>query len=221
MKKVYGIGVGPGDSDYITLKGYKLIRSADVIFIPNSGEKSFAGEITKEFIEDKKTVYIKFLMGKDNSKRYKEAAKIIDSYLGDGCMGVFLTIGDPMVYSTFSYIMTELEILNIYVESVPGISSFNAAANRIKMPLASKGQKFYLTDGDIDIDILKHSDTICILKTSRNKEMILNILERYGFAYTYVKRCSCLNERIMNKADDILKDDDYMSLILGRRVKND
>ena len=220
MKRIYGIGVGPGDSDYITLRGYKLIRGADVVFLPSNGGKSLAGEIAEKFIDDKKRVYIEFPMGKDNSKRYKEAADTVDDHLKDGGEGVFLTLGDPMVYSTFSYIMTELEKIGINVESIPGISSFNAAANRIKMPLASKGQKFYLTDGDVDEDILKYFDTVCILKTSRNKEKVLDMLERYGFAYTYIKRCGFLNERIMNKADDILEDDDYMSLILGRR-KND
>lgn len=220
MKKIYGIGVGPGGSEYITLKGYRIIKNADIVFLPSNKGKSIAGEIAKDFIKDKKTVYIEFPMGKDNSKRYREAANIIDKHLEDKGEGVFLTLGDPMVYSTFSYIMKELEKIGINVESIPGISSFNAAANRIRIPLTLKGQKFYLTDGDIDEDILKHSDTVCILKTSKNKEKILDMLERYGFAYTYIKRCGFLNERIMNKADDILKDDDYMSLILGRR-KND
>lgn len=221
MKKVYGIGVGPGDSDYITLKGYNLIRNAKVVFLPGSSGQSLAGEIAKDFIKDKKIVDIEFPMGKDNRKRYEEAANIIDNNLKDGEEGVFLTLGDPMVYSTFLYIMAELHKLDISTESIPGISSFTAAANRIKMPLTLKGEKFYLTDGDIDEEILKYSDTVCILKTSGDKNKILEVLEKCGFIYSYIRRCGCLNEKILYKKDDILKDDDYMSLILGRRRKDD
>lgn len=221
MKKLYGIGLGPGDSEYITLKGYRLIRNADIVFIPNSGKKNIAGEIAGDFIRDKKVMEIEFPMGKCGMERYIEAAKIIDDNLKDGAVGVYLTLGDPMVYSTFLYLMTELEKIGINVESVPGVSSINAAANRIRMPLTLKGESFYITDGSIDENILKSADTICILKTAGDKHKIMDILESHGFMYAYIRRCGCRDEKILYKRDEILKDDEYMSLILGRREKQD
>lgn len=221
MKKIYGIGVGPGGTDLITLRGYKLIRDADVVFLPRHKGKSMAGQITRKFIWDKKTVYIDFPMKKTSSKIYKEAARIIDSNLPDGSVGVFLTIGDPMIYSTFSYALAELEALDIETESVPGIPSFSAAANRANMPVTLRGQEFYLTDGEIDEKVLERCDSVCILKTSGNKEDILNLLENSGFTYMYISRCGWPDQRILYKREEILKSHEYMSLIFGRRVKND
>jgi len=217
LKKIYGIGVGPGDGEYMTLKGYNLIKKADVVFIPKSSGRSFAGSIAGVYVRDKKVVEVDFPMGEENMKKYAKAAQRVDDELKDGESGVFLTLGDPMVYSTYSYLMVELEKIGIQAESVPGVTSFCAAANRTKMPIALKGESFYLCDGDIDEDVLKSSDTVCVLKTYKNKETILSTLEKHGFEYVYVKRCTCEDERVLYEKDEILRDTDYMSLVLGRR----
>lgn len=220
MKKLYGVGVGPGDAELITLKGYNLIKKADVIFIPMSRGESTAGSIAKEYIDGKRVLKLEFTMGEDNKKRYVEAADIINTELKDGETGVFLTIGDPMVYSTFVYLVKELFNNNIEVESIPGITSFGAAANRTMLPISLKDDKFYLCDGKIDEEIIKKSDSICILKTYKNKTEILDILERNNFKYVYVKRCGYVEEKIIYEKEEILNEKDYMSLILGRRVSN-
>ncbi|NLX91092.1 MAG: precorrin-2 C(20)-methyltransferase [Firmicutes bacterium] len=217
MKKIYGIGAGPGDGEYITLKGYKLIRKADMVFIPSSGGKSFAGNIAKDYISDKQVVELDFAMDGNEKGKYAAIARLIDDKLKSGQTGVFLTLGDPMVYSTFCYFMEELVKLGIQVETVPGVTSFCAAANRAKVPVALKGESFYLCDGDIDEEILKAADSVCILKTYKNKASILNALEKHGFEYVYVKRCTCDEEKVLYERDEILKDTDYMSLIMGRR----
>jgi len=183
LKKIYGIGVGPGDKELITIKGYKLIRSCNIVFIPESGGESFAGRIAWDYIQDKNVVKIEFPMGEDNADRYLRAAEIIDKEIEDGEFGVFLTLGDPMIYSTFLYLMMELEKKDIDVESVPGITSFCACANRIKMPLSLKGEKFYLCDGDIDEEMLRSAGTVCILKTYKNKEDVLNHIEKIIYFY--------------------------------------
>lgn len=219
MKKIFGIGVGPGDKEYITLKGYNLIRRADVVFIPMSCKESTAGHIAEDYIKDKRVLEIHFPMGEDNVERYKEAAAFIDGEVKNDEIGVFLTLGDPMVYSTFLYLMFELEKRNIYIESIPGVTSFGASFNRVKMPLTLKGDRFYLCDGEIDKNSLKFCDSICILKTYKNKDKIISMLEEEGFDYVYVKRCTCTDEKIIYDKSEILKDNDYMSLMLGRRKK--
>ncbi len=217
MKRVHGIGVGPGNGEYITVKGYKLIREADVVFIPKSSTESFAGKIAKDYLEGKKVIQLDFPMDGSGREKYARAATVIDNELKEGESGVFLTLGDPMVYSTFCYLMEELTKLGIMVETVPGVTSFLAAANRVKMPIALKGESFYLCDGELDEKILKSADTVCILKTYKNKEKILDILEKHGFEYVYVKRCTCEDEQLLAARDEIIKDTDYMSLIIGRR----
>lgn len=100
MKKFYGIGVGPGDGELITVKGARLIEEADCIFVPRSRGKNTSKEIASDYIKDQVVVELDFPMGEDNSERYRESAAIVNEKIGNGEIGVFLTLGDPMTYST-------------------------------------------------------------------------------------------------------------------------
>lgn len=219
MKKIFGIGVGPGDRELITLKAYRLIRECDYVFVPKSKGESLARSIAEDYLKDKSIIELDFPMGEDNSKGYIDGALKIDNILCKAGFGVFITLGDPMTYSTYIYLMFELQKLNIAVETIPGITSFNAAFSRLNIPLTLRGESFYLCDGNIDEEILKRVNSICILKTIKNKEKLLDILDNNGFSYAYVRRCTREEERILYKKDEILGDNDYMSLILARRKK--
>jgi precorrin-2/cobalt-factor-2 C20-methyltransferase len=221
MKKLYGIGIGPGDMELLTLKAYNLIKSCDYVFIPESKGDSLAGKITSEYIKDKKVIELSFPMGEDNQERYVQAAQIINEALKDDEVGTFLTLGDPMTYSTYAYLMNELIILNVVTETIPGITSYNAAAALLGLPITLKDESFYLVDGNIDEEILKRIDSICILKVSKNKQEIIDKLERHGFDYTYVKRCTQENQAVIYDKETMLADKDYMSLIFARRIQND
>lgn len=221
MKRLFGVGTGPGDVENLTLKAVRVINEADVIFAPNNKGKNMALDTVKAFIRDKKVIYIDFPMGQVEREGYKCAAEIIEKgILKNGC-GVFLTIGDPMVYSTFIYIMEEIEKMGVEVEIVPGITSFTAGAAASKIPLTVKGDRFLLCDEMVDEDELKCCDSICILKTSKGKEEILNTLEKNNFAYSYIKRCTLPGEVILTDREDILADSDYISFIFGRRKSDD
>lgn len=220
MKKVYGIGIGPGDKELITLKAHRLINECDYVFIPESKGQSMAGKIAEEYLENKRVVELEFPMGEDNLEKYKLAAEKIDNTMADGEIGVFLTLGDPMTYSTFIYLMNNLQKYNIETEIIPGITSYNASLSVLKIPAALKGDSFYLCDGDIDELVLSRIDTICILKVNKNKEKIIEKLEKQNFDYVYVRRCTSCEEKILFNKAEILEDDDYMSLIIGRRKNN-
>lgn len=216
MKKLYGIGTGPGDKDLLTLKAVKTIQEASVIFAPNNKGKNFALDTAEDYLHNKKVVLIDFPMGNVEKKDYIKAAEIIYNEIPEGEYGAFLTIGDPMVYSTFIYIVEELENKKIDVEIVSGIPSFVASAARTKTPLTVKGDTFILCD-DFKEELLNYADSICILKTLKNKENILNALENNDFKYKYIKRCTWNNEKILLDKEEIIKDSDYISLILGKR----
>lgn len=217
MKRIYGVGIGPGDSELITLKAYRIIRTCDCIFIPESKGKSMAGTISHEYIKDKQVVELSFPMKEDNQLSYRHAAQKMNEVLKDDGVGVFLTLGDPMTYSTFIYLARELADIKIAVETVPGITSFNAAASVLGLPIAMRDESFYLADGNVDDEILKRVDTVCILKVNKNKEDIIGKLEQYGFDYAYVKRCTQQTQKVMYDKQEMLKDNDYMSLIFARR----
>ncbi|MBU3129726.1 precorrin-2 C(20)-methyltransferase [Clostridium tagluense] len=217
MRKIYGIGVGPGDKELITLKGYNLIRSCDYVFLPSSKGNSLAGKIVSDYIVDKKVIEIEFPMGEDNEERYINAAIKIDEILGEGQVGVFLTLGDPMTYSTYLYLMFQLKKMDLNVETIPGITSFNAVASRLSLPLTLRDESFYLADGTLDEEVLKRVDTVCVLKIIKNKLDIMDKLTKYGFEYVCVKRCTQENETLIYEKSEILEDNDYMSLIYARR----
>lgn len=217
MKTLYGVGLGPGDPELLTIKAQRLIKESDYVFIPQSKGESLAAEIAKSYISCKKVIELEFPMGENNSTRYKEAAKKIAATLKENQNGVFLTLGDPFIYSTYIYLMKELNKLEIKTVTIPGITSFTSAASLLGRPLTLKGESFYLCDGDIDEEILKRVDSVAILKVSRRLEEIIQKLEDYGFEYAYIKRCTQENQRVLFKKEDIFLDRDYMSLIIGRR----
>lgn len=216
MKKLYGIGTGPGDKELLTLKAVRKIREADIIFAPNNRGQNMAVNTVREYIEDKEIVFIDFPMGNVTEETYKNAAKTIFSKIPLGKTGAFLTIGDPMVYSTFSYIMEELEDEDIDIQVISGIPSFIAAAASMKVPLTTKGDDFILCD-ELDEEKIKDLKSVAILKTLRNKEETLDILEKNNFNYKYIKRVSFDEEKIIEDKEKIIEDRDYISLILAKK----
>lgn len=216
MKKLYGIGTGPGAADLLTLRAVNVIKDAKVIFAPNNKGKNMALDTVEEYIGDKKVVLIDFPMGSVEAEDYINAANIIYEEISEGDYGAFLTIGDSMIYSTFIYIMDLLNQRDIEIEVVPGIPSFVAAAAASKVPLTVKGDNFLLID-EFDNSLLDKADSFALLKTLGAKEDTLDELERNDFSYKYVKRVSLENEEILENKEEIIQDRDYISLILGRR----
>jgi len=221
MKKLYGVGTGPGDKELLTLKAVRVIRDAEVIFAPNNRGKNMALDTAKDYIGNKRIVLIDFHMGEVDRTDYKTASEIIKNEISNGEHGVFLTIGDPMIYSTFIFIMKELEGSDVEVEIVPGIPSFVAGAGISKTPIGVKGEKFLLCDEEPEAELLKSVDCVCILKAFKDKKKIIDIFDDEGFAYNYIKRCTLENEKVLTDKEKILKERDYMSFMMGRRIKND
>lgn len=216
MKKFYGVGVGPGDPELLTIKAVRAIEDSRYIFVPKSKGFSLAARIAEEYISGKEVIELEFPMGKDNRERYKQAADLVDEKLGD-CTGAFLTLGDPMTYSTYVYLLDELRGKDMELETIPGISSFAAAASRLNQPLSVKDEALYICDGELDEEILDRFGTVCILKVNRDKEKTIDTLEKNGFDYKFIKRVTQEDEAILLGREEILEEDDYMSLIIGRR----
>lgn len=216
MKKLYGIGTGPGAADLLTIRAVNAIQETEVIFAPNNRGKNMALDTAEEYIKGKRIVLIDFPMGEVEKEDYIKAANIIYDEIPQGGKGAFLTIGDPMVYSTFIYIMDMLEGKDVEIEVVPGIPSFVAAAGGSKIPLTVKGDVFLLCD-EYNEDLVNQVDSIAILKTLKNKETMITGMEENNLDYVYVKKLSLDDEEILRDKKEILEDKNYISLILGRR----
>lgn len=151
MAPVYAVGVGPGDPELLTRKAERILRSVDVILTPVSHptEASVALETIREFIDEtrQKIIVHQFPMTADRSRlipAWQEAAALIAAHAEAGRSVAFITIGDPLFYSTFIYLLRILRETwpQIPIEIVPGISSINAAASQAALPLVEGDEKW-------------------------------------------------------------------------------
>ncbi len=216
MRKIYFTGTGPGDPELLTRKAVRVIKEADVLFVPGNKGKNMAMDTIEEFLEGKRTVRLEFPMGSVTNEDYKKAAQVILEDIPEGGSGVFVTIGDPMIYSTAIYIMERLKEMDIQMEVVPGIPSFVAAAGRALVPLATKGEVICICD-EFRESAIEKADTVAILKTSGNKEEVLGFLKRERFQATYARKATLEDEFITWDREEMLGEDEYMSIIIGNR----
>ena len=140
---LYGVGVGPGEPDLMTLKAVKLIKENEVIALPGKEPReTVAYQIAAAAVPELAgkqllPVYMPMTHDKEEQKRcHREGAALVEGYLKQGKNVVFLTLGDSAVYSTFTYIQKLVEEDGFQTQLVSGIPSFCAAAARMNMPLA-------------------------------------------------------------------------------------
>lgn len=220
MAKLYGIGVGPGDKELMTLKAVRVIKSCDVIVVPSamSGGKSIALEIAEDFIRKESEILIKHfpMGGEEQEQKIYEAFEAIEEKLRNGKDVAFLTIGDPFVYSTYIYLLKYVEEKGYETETVPGITSFCACASLAKEPLVI-GEEPLLIIPSNKIDTIEDEKNLVIMKVYKNEKKVIEKLEEKGFEYVYVKRAGRDGQEVIRDRERILESRDYMSLIIAHR----
>ena len=217
---LYGIGVGPGGEELLTLKAVKTIEKCDVIIAPSAmnGGVSIAYETCKHFIrEDQEVIISHFPMGKpDKEEKVFDAFKTIEGYLHDGKDVAFLTIGDAFVYSTYIYLLKYIKEQNYKTETVPGITSFCASASVADKILVIGDEPLLIVPG-CRLDAIKDEKYIVIMKFYNQEEKVLNYLDENKFDYVCVQRAYREGEKILSTREEILANKDYMSLIIAHR----
>ncbi|MPQ42926.1 cobalt-factor II C(20)-methyltransferase [Clostridium tarantellae] len=220
MAVLYGIGVGPGDSELLTIKGLKAIENSQVIVAPSALEdgESIALETVREYIPKGVEVIVKhFPMGtKDKHLKVKEAYELIATKLKEGKTVSFLTIGDSYVYSTYIHLLHFIEEKGFEVKTIPGITSFCAAASLVDRTLVV-GNEPLLVIPAARVKDIKNEKFVVIMKLYKHEEEVVNTLEEKGFDYVYVSRVGREGEVILTDKEEIKKSNDYMSLILASR----
>ena len=227
----YGIGVGPGDPDLLTVKAIRAIKEADVLIAPKTEKKegSVALDIAKPYLKpDIEIVYQVFPMVKD----FAESPEVfiankneILSLLNAGKNVAFLTLGDPMFYSTYIYIFKLLSEEKVNVETIPGVPAFLAIASRIGMPLAFGNDILSIIPATAELNdinsALENSNTSVLMKVYKNFDEIVDTLEDHHMTSSakLVSRCGLPDEKIIS---DITKHKheklNYLSTILTRKV---
>ena len=209
--KLYGIGVGPGDSELVTLKAARILKTVPVIFSPKSSKEkdSIALSIVKPILEEREDykrlmiVAPIFPMIEDKEeleKIWDSAAEMIAQYLDSGRDVAFVTLGDTSIFSTYSYVQKRL--IDYYeIETVPGITSFTACAAARNKALVEQNQILTVVP-KIDErlgEVLEYSDSIVLMKASRNTselEKSIDEKERNKEIYS-VQNCTRENEKII------------------------
>lgn len=217
---LYGVGVGPGGEELLTLKAVRVIENCDVIIAPSAkaGGVSIAYETAKNFIKDNQEVVIShFPMGKpDKEEKVYDAFKTIEEYLKDGKDVAFLTIGDAFVYSTYIYLLKYIKEQNYKTETVPGITSFCASASIADRILVIGDEPLLIVPGS-RIDSIKDEKYVVIMKFYNQEEKVLDFLDEKGFDYVCVQRAYREGEKVLSTREEILNEKDYMSLIIAHR----
>ncbi|MBQ9278926.1 MAG: precorrin-2 C(20)-methyltransferase [Lachnospiraceae bacterium] len=223
---LYGIGVGPGDFELMTLKAVRIIGECDVLILPTeTKENCHAYNIAKETVEnidDKDIICKRFLMTKDEKlleESHRQIAGDIEKYLDEDKKVGFLTIGDPSIYSTFAYVQEILLERGKRVETVSGIPSFCAAAARIGISLSSGSDEIHVISANHDIKgTSQYQGTRIYMKSGRKlKELIAYLKEEEKFRELdvyIVANCGMENERVWHGLTDESIPSEYLTIVI-------
>lgn len=187
---LYGIGVGPGDPELITVKAFRLLKESPVIAYPKKrmGSKSYAHQIAELYVNpaEKEMLGLVFPMTKDQEVLEMEWARAtaqVWEQLRQGKDVAFVTEGDPLFYSTFIHMMRIMQETHpeVPIKSVPGVSSFLGAASRLGLPLADGDEQIGIIPATEDKVAMRNAliqhDCVIFLKVAKVLDMVLELLE--------------------------------------------
>jgi precorrin-2/cobalt-factor-2 C20-methyltransferase len=229
--QLYAVGIGTGDSELLTLKAVRLIKDADIVAIPEKSKgqaDSFAWQIVSGALSvdelNGERCFLHFPMTRDaalNIPAWQQAAQTILAYLEQGKSVVFITEGDPSVFSTWAYIQEELAEIapSVVPVIVPGVTSITAVPAATRIPLADGKERFCVVPATYGIDCLERLvaefDTIMLIKAGRVISELAEKLKALGLAEmaTYVSHASCDKEEVYHCLDDVPPEHRYFSMV--------
>lgn len=223
----YGVGVGPGDPELMTLKAIRIIKENDIIAVPGKdAEKSVAYRIAVQNVpelEKKQLVPIYMPMVKDREHmkaEHEKGAKIIEKYLEQGKNVVYLSLGDPTIYCSFSYLQHILEKDGYKVELVSGISSVCAAAARLNIPLVEWDEQLHILPAVHKTETkLDYPGTYVLMKSASSMKQVKELIKNSGRRAAAVENCSMETEKVYLSVDEIPDNTGYFSLIIAKDEK--
>lgn len=220
--KLYGIGVGPGDPELITLKALRLTKEADVLALPGKiPQETVAYKIMKGAypeIDEKRMIPVYFPMTKDKEELercHTDGTNTIKKELDEGHNVVFLTLGDPTVYSTYIYVHKKIQELGYETEIISGIPSFCAVSARLNTGLVEKAEPLHVIPASYQIEeALKLPGTKVLMKAGKKMKAVKEQMKALGEEGMMIENCGMQDEKIYRNVDEIPDDAGYYSLII-------
>lgn len=233
---LFGIGVGPGDPELVTLKASKILSRVDMVFAAAStrNHHSLAKDIARPHVPPETPIkMLKFPMTRDKNETHEawemHARTIIDQ-LETGKDVAFITLGDAMTYSTYGYIVRYISAMapHLKIETIPGISSYQAAAARLNTPLVEGEESLMVVSGAKGGNRLRalsrKPENVVFLKAYRNIKDITDALKENGCYQQCIgiKNCGHENEKIIPNIEELNKQaPNYWTLIIAKKKKED
>lgn len=221
--KLFGVGVGPGDPQLLTLKAIETIKNADYVAYPTSGKgnENVAYKIVEAYLDNKET--LEYLMPMSRDKAYvqschDECALDIQKHLEEGKNIAFITLGDPAIYSTYMYIHKKIKALGFETQLIPGIPSFCAVAASLDDSLCEGAQPLLIVPASYDTldQTLDYVGNKVYMKSGksivalREKLREKNLLSKARM----VEKASMKDEKIFESLEDIQEKNSYFSIIV-------
>ena len=222
---LYGLGVGPGDPELLTVKAARILREADVVAVPDkgSGERT-ALNIVRDYVEGKTILPCITPMIRDQAALDAAHDRIADDLCAlraEGKTVAFITLGDPTVYATYLYVHRRVLERGYEAVLVPGVPSFCAAAARLNISLCEGSERLMIVPASHkDVTDCLHTDAnLVFMKAGREIGTLKETLRREGLLEnaSLVANCGMEGEQVWPRFADTPEDTGYFSLVIVKR----
>ena len=223
--KLYGVGVGPGDPELLTLKAVRILKEADVIAVPDkgSGERTALG-IVQAYVAGKEQLICVTPMVRDQAvldAAHDRIAGDICALLEKGKNVAFITLGDPTVYATSMYSHRRVLARGYEAVLVPGVPSFCAVAARLNTSLCEQSQRLLIVPAshkDVE-DCLDVDANLVFMKAGREIGALKEKLSDHGLleSASLVANCGMEGEQVWERFADMPENTGYFSVVLVKK----
>jgi len=231
---LYGVGVGPGDPELLTLKARRILQGVPVVAVPKGcGKRSYAYSVVQGFLDEQRQEILEltFSMSKTEEVQrpyWQAALEDIGKRLIQGKDVAFLTEGDPFFYSTFIplYRLMRQHYPEVRIEVVPGVTSVAAVAGAAGFPLARADERIAIlpaTFAHTELSVvLKTFDTVVLMKVHNVLDEVIEVLTTLGLKERacLVEKCTTAEERVIHDLDSVRGQKlHYFSTLLVRTAR--